>query len=442
MGARKYVDRIFHSGGWKFGRDRQQSDIQQAGGGQSHPNNHQPQLQDRDSGKNSSKAQKISAFVGLFSSFTKTSRGALEATTTTTVVNGINPPVSGRINIVASLTSLIPPGRDPVLSSAESQASTTTLTQPPPDSTGLDGGGDISLHVHCTSNPQSPGSVSPPATTSPSSMPPAISLNLRQRTLEVVQESLTKYELPSLELESLQSQSAAQNVQTLIAELETAHRENKDRKWQYKDRQGNEVVGVKHLGPILKGMDKYAKIVDTAIQHHPDITSFVWAGARAILQVALHHVEAMECFEGTIMTIMNKMAVSAFYAGIYIRVGLDTAMGDSGKLYEALDMALPEFYAAVIVYAIKARQYFDARWDKNTVNMPTPFAVAFQPFIDDISGKEKSVQECVDMATMERIRALNRCECDGTGSSETIAGMENLLSDMQADMEPLLQLNG
>ena len=78
-------------------------------------------------------------------------------------------------------------------------------------------------------------------------------------------------------------------------------------------------------------------------------------------QVALNHVEAMECFEGTMVTIMDKMAVSVFYVGIYTGVGLHTAMGDTGKLHAVLDIALPELYAAVIVFAVKARQYFDAR---------------------------------------------------------------------------------
>jgi len=58
---------------------------------------------------------------------------------------------------------------------------------------------------------------------------------------------------------------------------------------------------------------------------------------------------------------MDKMAVSAFYAGIYTGVGLHTAMGDTGKLHEVLDVALLELYAAVIVLTIKAREYFDAR---------------------------------------------------------------------------------
>ena len=143
-----------------------------------------------------------------------------------------------------------------------------------------------------------------------------------------------------------------------------------------------------------------------------------------IWQVALNHVEAMECFEGTMATIMDKMAVSAFYAGIYTGVELHGALGDTGKLHEVLDMALPELYAAVIVFAMKARQYFNAKCKltlltiikqamlkknysgvKKTVNVLKPFAIEFQPFVDDIAGKEKTVQESADIATMERIRS-------------------------------------
>ena len=80
-----------------------------------------------------------------------------------------------------------------------------------------------------------------------------------------------------------------------------------------------------------------------------------------IWQVALNHAEAMECFEATMATIMDKMAVSAFYAGIYTGVVLHTPIGGAGKLHEVLGVALPELYAAVIVFTIKARQYFNAR---------------------------------------------------------------------------------
>ncbi|KAF8421792.1 hypothetical protein EV426DRAFT_189114 [Tirmania nivea] len=150
-----------------------------------------------------------------------------------------------------------------------------------------------------------------------------------------------------------------------------------------------------------------------------------------IWQVALNHVEAMECFEETMVTIMDKMAVSAFYASIYEGVELQTAMGDTDKLHKVLHMALPELYAAIIVFSIKARQYFDTRWVRKAINMLKPFAIEFQSFIDDINRKEKIVQECTDMAIVKRLR----------GSTKNITEIKNLLNSMREYMKLLLRLN-
>jgi len=38
--------------------------------------------------------------------------------------------------------------------------------------------------------------------------------------------------------------------------------------------------------------------------------------------------------------------------------------------------------------------------------MLKPFTIEFQPFIDEITGREKAVRECADIATMERIRGM------------------------------------
>ena len=36
---------------------------------------------------------------------------------------------------------------------------------------------------------------------------------------------------------------------------------------------------------ILRKVEKFVKIVDIAIQHHPDVVALVWAGVRMLLQV-------------------------------------------------------------------------------------------------------------------------------------------------------------
>ena len=271
--VRKFMDEVFHSGsgGRKPGGHQQPPEIQQPRGDHDQqPNSQQSQSQERNSGKSFSRLRSLSPF-------TKGSRSAPEAITTShtrpssqsdAIVSGTLHaqlvPTSGRIAVVSS--SLNPPSRDPV-SGGKLQASSASPTQLPPGTTVL-GDGDSNHITGAKNGPRTPSS----------------SPELWQKTLEIAQESLTRYKLP-LELGSLQSQSAAENIQSLVKELETAHREIKDRQWCYKDRQGNEVVWVERLGKILKSVDKYAAIVDTAIQHHPDITALVWAGTRTILQV-------------------------------------------------------------------------------------------------------------------------------------------------------------
>ena len=70
-------------------------------------------------------------------------------------------------------------------------------------------------------------------------------------------------------------------------------------------------------------------------------------------------MEAIEGFEVAIASLLEKMSISEFYTGIYVGVPLSTA--NSQQLQGMLDSALPELYAAVVVFAVKAHSYFEAR---------------------------------------------------------------------------------
>ena len=73
----------------------------------------------------------------------------------------------------------------------------------------------------------------------------------------------------------------------------------------------------------------------------------------------MNHVEAIEGFEVAIAALLEKMTICEFYAGIYAGVSLPSQSTNS--LWGILDSALPELYAAVIVFAVKARAYFEDR---------------------------------------------------------------------------------
>jgi len=92
-----------------------------------------------------------------------------------------------------------------------------------------------------------------------------------QRSIQIAQRKLSEKNLPPLSLDDQKSQSANGVIKLTIGDLQSIIQKNSG--------------GVERFGKILKTVEKYAKIVDTAIQHSPEFSSLVWAGVRAIVQV-------------------------------------------------------------------------------------------------------------------------------------------------------------
>lgn len=85
--------------------------------------------------------------------------------------------------------------------------------------------------------------------------------------------------------------SGAQNdIFRTVDTLQQAFEHAKRRQRTFKNRHGEEVIISERIAQILKGMEDYAKIVDVAIQHHPEVTALIWAGVRSILMVSHLHI--------------------------------------------------------------------------------------------------------------------------------------------------------
>lgn len=70
----------------------------------------------------------------------------------------------------------------------------------------------------------------------------------------------------------------------------------------------------------------------------------------------------MEGFEVAIAALLEKMSICEFYTRIYSGVSLpSSSTANSLQPQDMLDSALPELYAAVLVFAVKASTYFNAR---------------------------------------------------------------------------------
>ena len=76
----------------------------------------------------------------------------------------------------------------------------------------------------------------------------------------------------------------------------------------------------------------------------------------------MNHAEVIEGFEVTIAVLLDKVSTCEFYATIYTGVSLPLQSTVDGLQPQLMpDSALPELYAAVIVFTVKARAYFEAR---------------------------------------------------------------------------------
>jgi len=97
-------------------------------------------------------------------------------------------------------------------------------------------------------------------------------------------------------------------------------------------------------------------------------------------QVALNHIEITESLEAAAETIVAKMAICEFYANVYMEtMGAGIALSSdqmTHSLQQSLDSALPELYASVLVFSVKARQYFDP---SNTGKEPS-MVISQSPF--------------------------------------------------------------
>lgn len=143
--------------------------------------------------------------------------------------------------------------------------------------------------------------------------------------------------------------------------------EHDDKRWFYINDQGEKIFFVEQL---LGQLNKYAKIGDIAIQHHPDIVALAWSGFRFLLQV-LHHpmFEPSKCADiemiqvGTAYT-DNMRAVSEgldqvvrilYCCDIYEKL----YVGKMLQIEKVLNESLVNLYVSVLEYLSYALSYVE-----------------------------------------------------------------------------------
>ncbi|KAA8902942.1 hypothetical protein FN846DRAFT_954798 [Sphaerosporella brunnea] len=216
----------------------------------------------------------------------------------------------------------------------------------------------------------------------------------------------------------LDSRSANDTVLSVLHDAMKAAEDRNSNMWRYtKPGTGEAVVVREKFDRIVKGLDRYSKIVDVAIGGQPTIVSICWGTMRSLLFVYLNHVENLQGVVAALETILVTMARCEFYEKIY-RESLRTTLSSSdthttAALANSLAEALPEFYCSVLVFVVKAKRYLESSSNLAKVaNALRTFSDYLKPLIDEVAEKEALVKEGANMATMEKIKAQSKVLLD------------------------------
>ena len=107
------------------------------------------------------------------------------------------------------------------------------------------------------------------------------------QTLKLAEEKLRDKKLPPLGTLELTSDPAKENIGAVISSLNAMREDKQNKQWSYTTSDGRKIIFVERLGEILRSMEPYTKIVDTMIQHDPQVSALVWGGIQAIIQVRI-----------------------------------------------------------------------------------------------------------------------------------------------------------
>ena len=134
------------------------------------------------------------------------------------------------------------------------------------------------MNVHLAVLPQTQPTPGPSTTepTSPSS-------SIWTDALKIAEQKLSNNKPPII-LSLPNSDSAKANIGSIIETLKNVQGDDKKKRW----------IG-ERFGTILKCVEKYSKIVDTAIQVNPQVAALVWAGIWGILQVSTCNISNAQC---------------------------------------------------------------------------------------------------------------------------------------------------
>ncbi|CAG8639813.1 11711_t:CDS:10, partial [Acaulospora colombiana] len=197
---------------------------------------------------------------------------------------------------------------------------------------------------------------------------------------------------------------------TVYSVLDAANKARADRdesKWRYTKNDGEVVILRDRFDKIVEGFTKYAGLIGSTVQRQqPEATGLVWGAAQSLVEMYLNHKENVDMIEESLKTIAVSMANCEFYASIFASAlhRRFTNPETSAAWDKQVEAALPEFYATILVFAIKVKRFFVSSTTGKIKHSLKPTSSSFRPHLAQIEDKEKKLKRLATMATMDGVK--------------------------------------
>ncbi|KAF8850217.1 hypothetical protein BDZ45DRAFT_205985 [Acephala macrosclerotiorum] len=128
----------------------------------------------------------------------------------------------------------------------------------------------------------------------------------------------------------------------------------KKKRWRHR-KGGHDIIIRDKLEKIVKWVEKFVEVGDTIVQYDPGHAALPWASVRFLLKIATNDCQIYGAMVDGVEHISNLITRYHVLEAIYLK---PVAGGDS-KPREQFEASLVKLYAAIMLYLVKARRFFE-----------------------------------------------------------------------------------
>ncbi|CZR67760.1 uncharacterized protein PAC_17659 [Phialocephala subalpina] len=206
------------------------------------------------------------------------------------------------------------------------------------------------------------------------------------------------------------------DVLTVVKEgMETC----KKKRWKYK-KGGHDVIIRDKLEKIVKWVEKFVEVGDTIVQYDPGHAALPWAG------VATNDSQIYGAMVDGVEHISNLITRYHVLEAIYLK----PIEGGDLKARDQFEASLVKLYAAIMIYLVKARLFFNKNPIKRMAGAVVHTAESsVESFFDRIEKAQADVNRCLSLLDAERTQSSHE---NMSLITLQIDDLKRILSDLDA----------